>query len=96
MFDIYDLNRMAINRLAADMLRSVGKEPEPDRLHFLELLFWSLEQGHSEIEMSVGRLAGYGRMASSKDYEFSRPSLPARSMVLQGGIRRRRPLSWRY
>jgi len=54
MFDIYDLNRMAINRLAADMLRSAGKEPEPDRLHFLELLFWSLEQGHSETDMSVG------------------------------------------
>ena len=53
MFNIYDLNCMAINRIAADMLRSIGREPESDRVHFLELIFWGLEKGHGEIEKSV-------------------------------------------
>ena len=53
MFDIYDLNRMAINRMAADMLRSLEKKPGSDRIHFLELVFWGIKKGHVEIEKSV-------------------------------------------
>jgi hypothetical protein len=53
MFDIQDLNRMAINSTAAEMLRSVGKEPNPDRLHCLDLVYWTLECGGGEIEKSV-------------------------------------------
>jgi len=53
MFDIQDLNRMAINRIAAKMLRSVGKEPDSDRLHCLDLIYWTLECGGGEIDKSV-------------------------------------------
>lgn len=53
MFDIHDLNRMTINCIAADMLKSAGMEPNPYRLHFLDLIFWGLEQEHIEIEKSV-------------------------------------------
>lgn len=48
-----DLNRMTINRIAAGMLRSLGRKPDPDCLHFLELIFWSLELGYAEVEKSV-------------------------------------------
>ena len=53
MFDINCLNRMTINLMAAHMLESVGRKPEPHRLYFLDLVFWSLEQGHAEVEKSV-------------------------------------------
>ena len=44
---------MTINLMAAHMLESVGRKPEPHRLYFLDLVFWSLEQGHAEVEKSV-------------------------------------------
>ena len=44
---------MAVNRVASDMLKSVGRQPEPDRLHFLDLVFWGLDQGHAETEKSL-------------------------------------------
>lgn len=44
---------MEVNRVSAEMLRSVGLEPEPDRLHFLDLVFWGLKQRHIEIEKVV-------------------------------------------
>lgn len=53
MFDMRDINRMTINRIAADMLRSLGRQPESDCVHFLELILWSLELGHIEVERAV-------------------------------------------
>lgn len=51
--DIKDLNQMALNCIAGDMLKSIGRDPEPDCLHCLALVLWGFEQGYLEIEKFV-------------------------------------------
>ena len=53
MGDISKLNQMAVNRMACEMLRSVGREPDPNRLHCLDLLLWHVEGVDGEVETAV-------------------------------------------
>lgn len=53
MGDIRTLNKGAINCMAAKMLRSLGREPDPGCLHCLELVLWSLEQDNRDVEAMV-------------------------------------------
>lgn len=53
MGDIRSLNQGAVNRRAAQMLESMGREPNPDRMHCLDLVLWSLEEDRGDVGEAV-------------------------------------------
>lgn len=53
MDDVRTLIEGGVNRKAAEMLRSLGREPEPNRLHCVDLVLWGLEQSDEEVSGAV-------------------------------------------